>query len=348
MKDANEISPKSPLCHYSQSLMKKTPNFTRITPISAIDFGRNDGMHDPIEKYFLDTGLIERLYAGKVSILLGRKGTGKTAVARHLINDAEKSWDKWASLLSFRDIPVTLLAEFSDPAFAQSGKYALLWKFIFLIEIGKLVIKDEAIDPDTKNKIEALILVVHPELTTTPGNYLKTTRERGFDLGPNYARIKEKDSSGDDVTKLSPYVDSLEAAIKSAARRECKYTCAIDELDDSYRLSSEYLDLVIGLFKAAMDLNGSFSRDWSTPRIVVGVRDDIFRELTYSDKNKWSDFGENLDWVPGHSRQFKAKMPNSTGDFRLRLSLTTCLGSGSKVINSARSRALMSRTARRS
>ena len=279
--------------------MKKIPTLERITPISAIDFGRNDGMHDPIEKYFLDTGLIDRLYAGKVSILLGRKGTGKTAVARHLINDADKSWDKWASLLSFRDIPVTLLAEFSDPAFAQSGKYALLWKFIFLIEIGKLVIKDEAIDPDTKNKIEALILVVHPELTSTPGNYLKTTRERGFDLGPDYARIKEKDSSGGDVTKLSPYVESLEAAIKSAARRECKYTCAIDELDDSYRLSPEYLDLVIGLFKAAMDLNGSFSRDWSTPRIVVGVRDDIFRELTYSDKNKWSDFGENLDWVPG-------------------------------------------------
>ena len=41
-------------------------------------------------------------------------------------------------------------------------------------------------------------------------------------------------------------------------------------------------------------------------------------------------------------------MPDSTGDFRVRLSRATCLGSGSKVINSAKSRALMSRTARRS
>ena len=49
-----------------------------------------------------------------------------------------------------------------------------------------------------------------------------------------------------------------------------------------------------------------------------------------------------------HSRQVKAEIPDSTGEFRLRLSLTTCLGSGSKVINSARLRALMSRTARRS
>ena len=53
-------------------------------------------------------------------------------------------------------------------------------------------------------------------------------------------------------------------------------------------------------------------------------------------------------WDEIHSRQVKAKMPDSTGDLRVRLSLTTCLGSGSKVINSARSWALMSRTARRS
>ena len=52
------------------------------------------------------------------------------------------------------------------------------------------------------------------------------------------------------------------------------------------------------------------------------------------------------DWA--HSRQVKAKMPDSTGEFRVRLSRATCLGSGSNAINSARSRALMSRNARRS
>ena len=61
-----------------------------------------------------------------------------------------------------------------------------------------------------------------------------------------------------------------------------------------------------------------------------------------------SELSDIWVWVDTHSRQVKAKMPDSTGDFRLRLSLTTCLGSGSKVINSARSWALMSRTARRS
>ena len=53
-------------------------------------------------------------------------------------------------------------------------------------------------------------------------------------------------------------------------------------------------------------------------------------------------------WAPTHSRQVKAWMPASTGDFRVRLPRSTCLGSGSNVSNSARSRALISRTARRS
>ena len=49
-----------------------------------------------------------------------------------------------------------------------------------------------------------------------------------------------------------------------------------------------------------------------------------------------------------HSRQAKARMPDSTGDFRVRLSRATCRGSGSEAAISARSRALTSRTARRS
>jgi len=49
-----------------------------------------------------------------------------------------------------------------------------------------------------------------------------------------------------------------------------------------------------------------------------------------------------------HSRQVKARMPDSIGDFRVRLSRSTCLGSGSNAANSARSQALTSRTARRS
>ena len=49
-----------------------------------------------------------------------------------------------------------------------------------------------------------------------------------------------------------------------------------------------------------------------------------------------------------HSRQVKARIADSTGDFRVRLSRSTCLGSGSNASNSARSRALISRTARRS
>lgn len=279
--------------------MKRKPQLTKIVSASAVDFGRNDGKHDSIEKYFLDTGLIDQIYQRKVSILLGRKGTGKTAVARHLVNDADKSWNKWASILSFRDVPVKLLEEFADANYSQSGRFDLLWKFIFLIELGKLVIKDETIDPDAKQKIEALILQVHPDLASSPEVYLRRTRERGFSIGTEGAKVTERTSSDGTIAKLAPYVASLNTTIKSVARLECKYTCVIDELDDSYSNSSDYFDLLIGLFKAAMDLNSGFSQEWKPLQVVVAIRDDIFRMLTYSDKNKWSDLAKNLEWIPG-------------------------------------------------
>ena len=53
-----------------------------------------------------------------------------------------------------------------------------------------------------------------------------------------------------------------------------------------------------------------------------------------------------VNWALAHSHQLKATIPDSTGNFRVRLSRSTCLGSGSNVSNYARSRALISRTAR--
>jgi hypothetical protein len=49
-----------------------------------------------------------------------------------------------------------------------------------------------------------------------------------------------------------------------------------------------------------------------------------------------------------HSRQVKARMPDSTGDFRVRLSLWMCLESGLKAAESSRLRAFMRCVANRS
>jgi glycogen debranching enzyme len=45
-------------------------------------------------------------------------------------------------------------------------------------------------------------------------------------------------------------------------------------------------------------------------------------------------------WAASHWRQVSALIPDSTGDFRRRLSRRTCRGSGSKAASSSRSRAL--------
>ena len=54
------------------------------------------------------------------------------------------------------------------------------------------------------------------------------------------------------------------------------------------------------------------------------------------------------DFLHAHSRQFKARIPDSTGDWRARLSRVTCLGSGLKAATAARSVDLTRCTASRS
>jgi SpoVK/Ycf46/Vps4 family AAA+-type ATPase len=78
-------------------------------PATAIDFGKNEGKVDSLEKYFYDTGLVHQLGNDKKTLLIGRKGTGKTAIASHLLEVSRRDYNSFASVLSFRDIPVKLL-----------------------------------------------------------------------------------------------------------------------------------------------------------------------------------------------------------------------------------------------
>jgi DNA-binding NtrC family response regulator len=117
-------------------------------PASSIDFGKNEGRVDSLERYFYDTGLVQQLSNDKKTLIIGRKGTGKTAIASHLIDLARQDANTFARILSFRDVPVKLLESFEDKDHASSSRFSRLWKLVILTELAKLVLTDEKLHPN--------------------------------------------------------------------------------------------------------------------------------------------------------------------------------------------------------
>src|SRR5665213_1654044 len=270
--------------------------------IKQIDFGLNDGKLDSLERYFLDTGVIDKLKNRKSFFVFGRKGTGKTAVARHLTDAGAGDWNQFSSMLSLRDVPVNLLESFQDHDQVQSGRFVLVWQFILLIELAKQVIKDVTIAPSDAGKLEAIILATSPNLSASPDVYLKQTRERGYKVnigkgGVIDAGVEEKKTSDGTLVNLIDYTDALKHLLLSTAPIGKAYRIVIDELDDSYSESKEYFDILIALFKAAVAINFAASQTRKHCSIIVALRADIFESLNYGDKNKWSDMAIRISWL---------------------------------------------------
>lgn len=267
-------------------------------PAKKIDFGKNEGGLDSLDRFFLDTGEISRLGNDKNTLIIGRKGTGKTAIATYLHNRSVNSFKEFVNLLSFRDIPVALIETFDDQDFTHSGKFVSVWKFILLIELAKLVIKNEALNFDRKQRLEAIVLSVSPNLESSPLHYLKATRQKSFKVDLKVAQLGDTNTTNDTQVELIDYLDSLKEELCQCVHIEHLYCVILDELDDSYAKSPQYEEMLVALFKAAADLDRDFFRARTRLNVFIALRDDIYDSINYSDKNKWDDSAVRIDWVP--------------------------------------------------
>lgn len=101
------------------------------------------------------------------------------------------------------------------------------------------------------------------------------------------------------------YNQALQDVLIESADITTKYTVILDELDDSYTKSDKYFDIIISMFKSVNDLNIEFLNSYKGLQVFVALRDDIYNQIEYSDKNKWDDNALKIDWVP--SPQTRAK-----------------------------------------
>lgn len=250
-------------------------------------------------RYFYRPQEYDRLLAGDICYVIGRKGSGKSAIAANIAKTS--SYDHFTASLSFKDFPFNLLYDQGDSDFTSPSQYTTVWKFVILASICGLLAENEGVSGD-------LVSDLRNSFSTDFSSALRgsTTKEGPRNFSISIAEvIKVELGRSEERTSRQPIGDrvvQLERLIASHLDSS-KYFIIFDELDEDYDdilisdAKSSYFELLTGLFKAVAAVRRKFS-DKPGVRPIVFLRDDIYDLIKNNDRNKWDDLRWDLRWTP--------------------------------------------------
>ncbi|MEN2426779.1 P-loop ATPase, Sll1717 family [Chromobacterium vaccinii] len=247
-------------------------------------------------RYFYHINEVDKIKNGKRSYVIGRKGTGKTAISEHIASVRE--YDVFSEKLSFKNFPFNELYNLKNAGYTAPNQYITLWKYIIYSHICKMMSRNESVDASVRDKLKAAF---SPEPINSLQRWIKKWTAHDFSLTVfgvgGKMGFKENVENNSWIQK----VDILESVIDDYIDNS-SYYILFDELDEDYKniidpeQRNNYTHLLTGLFKAVQDIKSIFREGGRRVYPVIFLRDDIYSIITDPDKTKWDDFKIELDW----------------------------------------------------
>lgn len=259
------------------------------------------------KNYFYNIKEVNIIAEGKKSFVIGRKGSGKTAIAQHLCEIKQNNI--FAEKLSFKNFPFNILYSLDNQKeYTIPNQYISIWKYLIYSYICKNMILNENIDSDIRNKlskiygdnsIKSLNRLIEKWTSNAFGAQI-------FGVGFNYSREIQK--------QQATWIDSIEI-LQEIIIKYCdtaKYFIIFDELDEDYKdfqspkELNNYMCMLTSLFKAVQDVRSIFDSEGKHIFPIVFLRSDIYARLKDSDKNKWRESIIDLEWDSTQIQQMLA------------------------------------------
>ncbi|TPL81208.1 hypothetical protein FJ941_16395 [Mesorhizobium sp. B2-3-13] len=262
---------------------------------------------DDIKRYFFNIRQLDEIVSGDSCYIVGRKGTGKTALVQYISELARPH--KFATKLSFKNFPFNELYKQENSQFTRPNQYITLWKLIIYSFVCRMMVADGSLDPLLRDRIRKAFPPVNSDsLNALIGRWVAGDVGISiFGTGFNFGNWFQKKNA----YSLADKVENLEAFLEKNVG-DSSYYVLFDELDEDYKnifevyKGSEYIDLLTSLFKAVQDVKSRFGHSTHGILPIIFLRDDIYDILQDADKNKWKDFEFDLEWNNSDIRQMLA------------------------------------------
>lgn len=223
-------------------------------------------------------------------IFVGRKGTGKTAIAKYIKDESDKSDDSFACILKMSDINIEKLVQGS-----RDGEEYELMEWLVLLNLTKLIVKSGSakytkefskletflerntgsVDVDQKELIE--------RLSTKKGEMNFDVLRHGF-RGIIEKYFQNKEQSAPYYKMIAPLKEILKWLFNTEDVKNREFWILIDDLDVNYKLENEADNKkLMDLIRIVRVYNTDILKENS--RILIFIRKDICNHIV----NKYND-----------------------------------------------------------
>lgn len=272
--------------------MIQTDDFKKLREELIKEIATNwklEAKSEDVGRYFYHMNEVEAILSGSKNYIIGRKGTGKTAISEFILTKGNQE-EIYCEKLSFKNFPFNDLYELTNKKYTPPNQYITLWKYLIYSVICRLMLKNNKINSQVRDSL-SLSYSTDP-ITNLPVIISCWTNsdfriENGTQQTINLSWIEK--------------VNILENIIQKNLDNS-NYYIIFDELDEDYRDIKNieefkpYNNLVTSLFKAVQDIKSIFRFSNLKIHPVIFLRDDIYNLIKDPDKNKWSDFKIEIDW----------------------------------------------------
>jgi hypothetical protein len=264
-------------------------------------------------------------------LILGRKGTGKTAIFKKIIQTRDSTFFSFGH--TFLDYPWEhhrlqgLIGVPEELRFTQS------WVYLILMTTAKVLLNQDNSQPWSDGMVDDLDrlekFVVDSYGTRDPDVTQLFSPSKRLKIRPHIKLAKDWLDAGVDLEKL-PVSDlpkvvrevnqNITAAVINSLNPDHHYYVCFDELDHGFNPKEPlYVNMLIGLILAAKSLNDAARRDGKQFSVIVFLRDDIYELLRFEDKNKITEnAASTIEWDSARTtwtlkhlmeRRFQAVIP---------------------------------------
>ncbi|WP_155864557.1 P-loop ATPase, Sll1717 family [Deinococcus ficus] len=277
---------------------------------SVNDFGSVDADNDRLlREAFEDHEAYKNVLNRSRFLVIGRKGTGKTAIYRKLIT--LNSHDTFTYGFTFVDYPWHLHDIQTKMGVPEFEKYKHSWTYFILMSLSKLILNYDQSIPASQEALDSSAILENFVLDTYGSRDVDITRvftpaysikwNASVEANAGFAKAGAS-TQNVPMKELPSIISEVNSTIMFHTLRSLnpdhKYIIAFDQLDYGFKPSDEtYKQRIIGLILAAKELNNAAREEGINLLVTVFLRDDIYSILQFEDKNKVTvNFVSLIEW----------------------------------------------------
>jgi energy-coupling factor transporter ATP-binding protein EcfA2 len=259
--------------------------------LKKINLGKDEAEQDErLKEYFLKTESYEKIRNGEKTIVLGRKGSGKSAIFTLLEEEYSNKGDIVIQITPDQ-YSWGALKDYQEQGILPEQAHTNAWKLTLLSAIVWKLNEEGKINEDSKLKkyYEYMKDSFSPQKDNWFINLVKKVKKM---LGGVKTQWLSFEDSSPTPTPLRIIGELQELIIKENCSNQ-NVRIIIDRLDDSWDASKESKNLLIGLLKANNQINSLLNGNLKS---IIFLRSDIYDNLIFDDKDKLRQNEEILRW----------------------------------------------------